>query len=143
VPDIFAAQAYIKPTQTLQPAQLSNIGEMPLHELDPVVEPVRTSNTPNEYPVGQCTWGAKQFRPDIPNHLGNADQWYYKLKSMGWPVGTEPRAGAIGQSILGMHVVYIVRVNPDGTVYLAEYNWDYHGSYRERTAPASSFLYIY
>ncbi len=122
---------------------------MPIYELKEAAEvdfirPVEAvdSSGDNTYPAYpfQCTRYAKQKRPDIPNNLGNANLWYYRLKAMGWPVGLEPRAGAIGQQ--GMHVVYIEKVEGD-RVYLSERNWDYHGSYRERWADASSFLYIY
>lgn len=99
----------------------------------------------NLYPSSpyQCTRYAKDRRPDIPNRLGDARGWYDKLASMGWSVGLVPRVGALGIAVSGNHVVYIERVNPDGTVHLSERNWDWHGSYNERDAPASSFRYVY
>lgn len=95
----------------------------------------------NTYTPRNCTWYAKNRRPDLPNNLGNADTWVARAAAQGIPTGSTPRAGAIGQR--GMHVVYIERVNGDGTVYLSEMNYDYNGGFRYRTAPASSFQYIY
>lgn len=97
----------------------------------------------NAYPSDQCTFWAKFKRPDLPNHLGNADMWFNELKAMGYETGSKPMIGAVGQSILGMHVVYIEGINPDGSVHLSERNWDYNGSDRERDAPATDFEYIY
>lgn len=95
----------------------------------------------NTYQRGQCTWYAKSRRPDLPNNLGNSISWVVNAARQGIPTGSVPRAGAIGQQ--GMHVVYIEAVNADGTVYLSEMNYDYHGGFRYRTAPASDFMYIY
>lgn len=99
------------------------------------------TNTYPSYPY-QCTRYAKDKRPDLPNQLGNADGWYQYLKAQGWPVGEEPLVGAIAQSRRGMHVAYVERVEGD-LVYLSERNYDYRGSYRERWAHASDFVYIY
>lgn len=97
----------------------------------------------NAYPVGQCTNHAKSRRMDVPNHLGDARFWFNTLKKLGWETGETPRARAIGVAKRGNHVIFVERVNPDGTIYLSERNWDYRGSYRERTADASLFRYVY
>lgn len=120
---------------------------VPVEEVKPIVvtpppAPPKRPTSPNLYPVGQCTHLAKQMRPDIPNHLGNANVWYNSLKALGWEVGLTPRVGAIGQTKTGMHVVYILQVKGD-QVYIAERNWDFHGSYREKWASASLYKYIY
>lgn len=94
----------------------------------------------NGYEYHQCTWYAKSRRPDLPNNLGNADTWYINAQAQGFAVGLVPRVGAIGQQ--GMHVVYIEQVKGN-QVYLSERNYDYNGSYRERWANASDFVYIY
>lgn len=95
----------------------------------------------NTYAPGYCTWYAKNMRPDLPNNLGNANTWAARAAAQGIPTGTVPRAGAIGQQ--GMHVVYVQRVNGNGTVTISEMN--YKGLYvtSTRTVPASSFIYIY
>lgn len=95
----------------------------------------------NDYFKCQCTWYAKSKRPDLPNNLGNANTWVSRARAQGIPTGSTPRVGAIGQR--GMHVVYIERVNSDGTVYLSELNYNYRCGFRYRIAPASYFYYIY
>lgn len=95
----------------------------------------------NGYDWGNCTWYAKNRRPDLPNDLGNADAWVYSAQSRGIPTGSTPKIGAIGQS--GMHVVYIEKVNSDGTVSFSEMNFAGLGVVSHRTLPASSFTYIY
>ncbi len=101
----------------------------------------RTSSAGNTYYAGYCTWYAKERRPDLPNNLGNADQWVSRAQAQGIATGSAPSAGAIGQQ--GMHVVYVESVNGDGTVTISEMN--YQGLYvtSTRTVPAGSFMYIY
>lgn len=96
----------------------------------------------NYYPRFQCTWYAKTRRPDLPSHLGNANKWVGVVRKLGWKIGDEPKVGAVGQARRGNHVVYIEKVE-GSRVYLSERNYDYRGSYRERWANASDFIYIY
>ncbi len=98
----------------------------------------------NSYAPGNCTWYAKSKRPDLPNFLGNANNWYNNAAAQGFNVGTAPKKGAVGQAVSGMHVVYVEGVSLDGsTVTISEMN--YGGLYRmnTRTVPASQFIYIY
>ena len=95
----------------------------------------------NTYSRGYCTYYAKQRRPDLPNNLGNADTWVARARAQGIPTGSQPRAGAIGQQ--GMHVVYVERVNEDGTVFISEMNYVGFNTVSNRTASAGSFQYIY
>jgi len=108
----------------------------------PATQHVYTSDG-NLFPYGQCTWYVKTRRPDVSNLWGNANQWVYSAQIDGWATGPTPRAGAIGMSIVGMHVVYVEAVNADGTILIAEGNWDYNGSIRERIALSTEFYYIY
>ncbi len=99
------------------------------------------SSAGNSYTPGWCTWYAKNRRPDLPNNLGNAGTWVARAAAQGLATGSTPQAGAIGQQ--GMHVVFVERVNDDGTVFVSEMN--YAGLYNvtTRTVPASYFMYIY
>lgn len=98
----------------------------------------------NTYTPGQCTWGVKNWKPDLPNGLGNADQWYWRAQSMGLATGTTPRVGAAGSRKVGVHVVYVLAVNGDGTILIQEMNYNYTPySVRTRTANANDFYYIY
>lgn len=95
----------------------------------------------NRYSPGYCTWYVKNRRTDLPNNLGNANTWVARARAQGLPTGSIPRVGAVGQQ--GMHVVYVERVNNDGSVTVSEMNW--RGLYvtSSRTVPANSFSYIY
>ena len=97
----------------------------------------------NNYYGGQCTWFVATKRP-VPYGLGNANTWYARAKAWGFPTGTEPRAGAVGQTKYGMHVVYVEAVNPDGTITISEMNYDYV-PYHKRTITANpaNYYYIY
>lgn len=101
----------------------------------------RGSSAGNAYYAGYCTWYAKSRRPDMPNNLGNADTWVMRAAAQGFATGSTPRAGAIGQQ--GMHVVYVERVNRNGTVTISEMNYRGFGVVSSRTVPASTFRYIY
>lgn len=95
----------------------------------------------NGYDWGNCTWYVKNKRPDLPNDLGNAGSWVYTAQSRGIPTGSTPKIGAVGES--GGHVVYIEKVNPDGTVTFSEMNFSGLGVVSRRSLPANSFTYIY
>lgn len=99
------------------------------------------SSSGNTYTPGYCTWGVKQHRPQTPNGLGNASQWFARAQAMGLPVGYEARAGAVAQ--LANHVVIVESVNGNGTMNIWEMNYD--GLYREhrRTVSTSGWRFIY
>jgi surface antigen len=101
----------------------------------------RGASSGNTYSPGYCTWYAKNMRPDLPNNLGNADTWVVRAAAQGIPTGGTPAPGAIGQQ--GMHVVYVERVNPDGTVLISEMNFTGLYAVSTRTVAASTFRYIY
>lgn len=121
---------------------------VPVHETPATASPgivSRGYNGGNTYDAGYCTWYVKNRRPDLPNNLGNANTWYYRAAAQGLPVGSTPRAGAVGTTTAGDlgHVVYVERVNGDGTILISEMNYAGLYSQRTRTANAGEFLYIY
>lgn len=95
----------------------------------------------NAYTPGNCTWYVKSKRPDLPNNLGNADTWAIRAKAQGFTTGPTPRVGAVGQR--GIHVVYVERINADGTVTISEMNYRSLYAITWRTLPANYFTYIY
>lgn len=109
----------------------------------PVQQPTRSSgdSNGNRYTYGYCTWYVKNQRPDLPNNLGNADTWTSRAAAQGLATGSVPRVGAVAQS--GMHVAYVTSVNGDGTVTVSEMNYVGWNKVSSRTAPSSSFHYIY
>ena len=100
----------------------------------------------NTYAAGNCTWYAKDRRPDLPNNLGNANTWATEAAAQGIPTGTRPRPGAIGVSLEGYygHVVYVEAIQPnEGTMTISEMN--YGGLYQmnTRTIPAAGWSFVY
>lgn len=96
----------------------------------------------NTYYKCQCTYYAKMKRPDLPNHLGNADRWYQNLKARGWYVGDIPIKGAVVQFKDYMHVAFVEDVR-DGEVLVSE--WNYRGPCvtTRRWVPTNSVYFIY
>lgn len=107
----------------------------------PAVRASRGPSSGNTYTYGYCTWYVKNKRPDLPNNLGNADTWVSRAAAQDIPTGSAPRVGAVGQR--GMHVVYVERVNGDGTIFISEMNREGWNVVSTRTVPASYFHYIY
>lgn len=102
----------------------------------------RGSSAGNTYYYGYCTWYVKNRRPDLPNNLGNAETWGSRAIAQGIPTGSTPRVGAVGQR--NNHVVYVERVNSDGTILISEMNREGWNVKSSRTVSASYFpIYIY
>lgn len=101
------------------------------------------SNAGNTYGWGQCTWYAKNRRPDLPNMLGNGGSWRYSAAARGIATGTTPQAGAIAE--IPGHVMYVESVNGNGTINISEMNYGGGvGVVNYRTIAASSVSgYIY
>jgi LysM repeat protein len=83
--------------------------------------------TTNRYPYGWCTWYVATKR-NIPWN-GDAWEWYYAAKAMGYAVTPlqkwAPQAGAIlvdWESSVG-HVAYVEQVYPDGSILVSEMNY--------------------
>ena len=91
------------------------------------------------FPVGQCTWWVWTKRPVGRWH--DASSWLSMAQAEGYKTGSIPKAGAIGWT--SGHVVFTESVNGDGTVTISEANYDWNGSIRTITVPASRYLYIY
>jgi surface antigen len=108
----------------------------------------------NAYDYGYCTYWAAlrraQIGRPIPSNLGNAVSWRDLAVSAGFPVGNDPRQGAVlwDPSIGGFygHVAFVERVNSNGSVVISEMNFAGWSVRSERTIPASranSYSYIY
>lgn len=96
----------------------------------------------NTYSKGYCTWGVKNWRPDIPNGLGNANQWFSRAANMGMAVGYTPRAGAVAVTKSYSHVALVVNVQGN-QVYIKEMNYEGRNVTSYRLAPIDEFRYIY
>ncbi|PID31266.1 hypothetical protein CR983_02055 [Candidatus Saccharibacteria bacterium] len=102
------------------------------------------STAGNTYAWGNCTWYAKNRRPDLPNMLGNGGSWRANAAARGYATGNTPRRGAIAEQ--AGHVAYVESVNhKNNTVTVSEMNWGGGvGSVNRRTVSANTFSgYIY
>jgi LysM repeat protein len=87
------------------------------------------------FPYGWCTWYVATRRP-VP-WRGNAIDWYGNAAAMGFPVGSQPRVGAImvdRESLIGLgHVAYVENVFPDGSWLISEMDYGMWGVTDQRT----------
>lgn len=104
-----------------------------------------TSSSANNYPVGQCTWGAKSCAPWVGNNWGNASQWIASAQVAGHSVGTTPQVGAVAVwpydgGGFG-HVAYVTSVQSSTNIQVTEANYAGNsslGNYRGWFDPTSS-----
>jgi surface antigen len=103
----------------------------------------------NLYPVAQCTWWAKEKRPDVGNDWGNAGDWLASAQRANFPTGTAPVKGAIvvfapGQAGAGSvgHVAFVEDVLAGNQIRISEYNWVPY-TYGERIISADGLHFIY
>lgn len=85
------------------------------------------------YDFGECTWGACQFAPWVPEHLGNATDWAANAGALGYQLTLAPTVGAVvvyaaggGYSSFG-HVGVVAAVYGPGSFLVHEMNfaaWD-------------------
>lgn len=71
-----------------------------LTQTSPAPAPVTTPSIPKtyvstHYPVGQCTWGAKQVAPWVGEWWGHAKDWANTARNLGYIVSDTPRVGAV------------------------------------------------
>lgn len=124
----------------LKPVIIPKTINVPQTRQSTVKSPQNGSNT---YSACNCTYYAKQRRPDLPNNLGNANTWYSRASAQGYSVGYEPVAGAVGEATSGyMHVVYVESVDGD-MVTVSEWNYSGPCQLTYRTVHKSNFRYIY
>ena len=106
---------------------------------------VSATSTPNTYPVGQCTWGAKSLASWVGNYWGNAKNWIASAQAAGHSVGTTPVAGAIAVwpndgGGYG-HVAYVTSASGANSIQVMESNYAGNmsiGNYRGTFDPTSS-----
>ena len=107
-------------------------------------------NTTNTYPIGQCTWGAKEAAPWVQNYWGNAKQWALSAKNAGFRTGTNPQVGAVAVWTSGYygHVAVVTEVSSPTRIRVKESNYAGHmtvGDYRGWFNPVADGVttYIY
>lgn len=132
-----AAQTPVAPVQSEAPVAATQT---------PVATTAKsTAVTPNTYPVGQCTWGAKSMASWVGNNWGNAKNWIASAQAAGHSVGTTPVAGAIAVwpndgGGYG-HVAYVTSASSANSIQVMESNFNGNmsiGNYRGTFDPTSS-----
>lgn len=113
---------------------------------------VRSYDSSNTYPMGQCTWGAKSMASWVGNYWGNANQWGASARAAGYSVGTTPRVGAVAVWPYGGggygHVAVVTSVANNSSIQVMESNYAGNmsiGNYRGSFNPSASgsVYYIY
>lgn len=132
-----------------QPSVVTKAVEAPKAVSKPVVRSYDSSNT---YPMGQCTWGAKSMASWVGNYWGNANQWGASARAAGYSVGTTPRVGAVAVWPYDGggygHVAVVTSVANNSSIQVMESNYAGNmsiGNYRGSFNPSASgsVYYIY
>ncbi|HFR2915280.1 TPA: peptidoglycan hydrolase PcsB [Streptococcus agalactiae] len=125
------------------------VSSTPIAVSKPVVRSYDSSNT---YPMGQCTWGAKSMASWVGNYWGNANQWGASARAAGYSVGTTPRVGAVAVWPYDGggygHVAVVTSVANNSSIQVMESNYAGNmsiGNYRGSFNPSASgsVYYIY
>ena len=111
--------AFPPPPAAFQTTQLGGGGAMPTVVKSCCLGPYVNSR----FPVGWCTYYVATWRN--VTWTGDAGWWYDNARAQGYPVGSQPKVGAImvtWESYLG-HVAYVESVNADGSWTVSEMNY--------------------
>lgn len=117
-----------------------------------MVSEVAVEYTANTYPVGQCTWGAKEAAPWVGNYWGNGGDWAASAAAQGYEVGTTPKVGAVIVWTDGGygHVGVVTEVGENGLIQIVESNYNgnmvvanYRGLFNPLETGAGAVSYIY
>lgn len=116
VASVAAAQAVVNQVVQTQPAATP---AAPVASLT-----ANVSSAGNTYPVGECTWGAKQLAPWAGNYWGNGAQWAASAAAAGFRVGSTPVVGAIAVWSGGGagHVAVVTGVQSNTSIQVMESN---------------------
>lgn len=97
--------------------------------------------------VSYTAWKVYQSGRHMPywGGRGNANQWPSSAQTDGIPTGYTPKVGSVAISMAGYygHSMYVEAVNPNGTITVSQYNYDWNGQYSEMTISGSGLIYIY
>lgn len=98
--------------------------------------------------VSYTAWKVYQTYGYMPYGFGNANQWPGNAQAAGISTGSKPKARSVAIWNVGFygHAMWVESVNGDGSIWVSQYNYDYHGHYSEMLVSASmaaSLTYIY
>lgn len=76
---------------------------------------------------------------------GNANQWARSARADGIPTGTTPRVGSVAVMYVGYygHVMYVERINSNGTIHVSQFNWGVAGEYSEMDISPAGLEFVY
>ncbi|HET7528747.1 MAG TPA: CHAP domain-containing protein, partial [Candidatus Saccharimonadales bacterium] len=96
--------------------------------------------------VSYTAWKVYQTYGYMPywGGSGNANEWPGDAQRAGIPTGTTPKAHSVAIWNVGYfgHAMWVEAVNGN-TIWVSQYNYDYHGHYSEMSINASGLTYIY
>lgn len=166
-----AAPAETQDAQTVQTPETPVAKEeapVPAAEPEPAPDPAAVAAAAESYPwadvpfpsdgvdpwgmfyrqcVSYTAWKVAHSGRYMPNWggYGNANQWDDNAIAMGIPVDTTPRVGDVAVQNSGIygHVMYVEAVNPDGTIYVSQMNYDLQGNYSEMTIGTAGLVFIH
>ena len=89
-------------------------------------------------------WSTGRFVPHFAG-MGNANQWPSTTAKHGIPHGTTPKEGSVAVWYVGEygHVMYVEKLNGDGTMWVSDYNWNWDGAYHYYKRSTAGLTYIY
>lgn len=76
---------------------------------------------------------------------GNANQWPGNARSAGIATDSTPQVGDAAVMYVGYygHVMYVERINSDGTLHVSQFNWRLQGEYSEMDINPSGLTFIH
>jgi surface antigen len=77
--------------------------------------------------------------------MGHAYQWVATTSRHGIPNGRTPKEGSVAYWAVGTygHVMYVEKLNGDGTMWVSDYNWNRDGAYHYYKRSTAGLTYIY
>lgn len=110
-------------TSVAQPSQTTTT-----NLVSPNARPQYQANT---YPIGQCTWGAKEAASWVNNYWGWAGySWLNNARAQGFTVGMTPSVGAVAvwnghvavvTDVINNNQIRVIESNVNGHQYLADH----------------------
>jgi len=97
--------------------------------------------------VSYTAWKVASSGRNMPywGGRGNANQWDENARAAGIPVDSSPRVGDVAVLNSGTygHVMYVERINGNGTIHVSQYNAAFDGRYSEADVSPAGLVFIH
>ncbi len=97
--------------------------------------------------VSYVAWKVAASGRYVPHFSGqgNANQWPATTARTGIPQGSTPKVGSAAVMYVGYygHVMYVERINGNGTIHVSQFNWGLAGEYSEMDINPTGLTFIY